>query len=671
MTRVRNVWRFVTKLPGRTPLRAKLIVAELALVAIALAVISIVGLNTLRSYLLHEQDQAVMDQAFSGTLEVNSQNYLDAEFVRGPKPHHVSTRISADWVGGGKVYHVIYPISGYSLMGFGLPVAGPIVPTSPSWLQSGNTEVVNAASGNSQWDVVGVPLAALTPHGPVDGTLVVGINVSAVYTTIGRLARVDIVVSAILLAAALACGLVAMRRSLRPLNEIKLTADAVAAGDLALRVPELDPRTEFGGLGRSLNRMLGHIESRFHARSGSEHAARRSEERMRRLLTDVSHELRTPLTAIRSVAEYYRHRSASKPRDYRRAERSDIAFSSNGAHPGDGHPDGATPSDLEKVIYRVEQESGRMADLVEDLLVLAQLDQHGVAEAWPVDLRTLTTDAVQLARAENPDRGIDLIADEAGQLEVTGDEVRLRQAVENLIANARSRAPDGTHVEVRIKSASRAALPDEAWLSAPDDGRPAATDEDGEPSMAVIEVTDNGLALTGEQVTNAFEPIYRHSYGKDAASSGLGLAIVAAVATAHDGAVWVSAERGQQTTFCVALPLRRPVQEAGPDDQPAPGLAEIAAAMTPLAEPGQHHGSGVTDVSGAAPSNPEVWLDSGPVDEISFLGSGPQSSPRRAQRGLAVRAAEEADMHQQRVQLVQRDAVEPAVRQRPDLLVAK
>jgi two-component system, OmpR family, sensor kinase len=670
-SRVRNTWRFVVKLPGRTPLRAKLIVAELALVAIAMAVLSVIGLNTLRGYLLHQQDQAVTAQAYDGTVEINSQNYLDGEFTRGPKPHHVSTRISADWVGAGKVFHVIYPVSGYSLMGFALPIAGPNVPTNPAWLQASKPEVVSAASGNGHWDVIGVPLAAVTPHGVIDGTLVVGLNVTPVYNTIAKLARVDIAVSAILLAAALAAGLVAMRRSLRPLNEIKLTADAVAAGDLAQRVPELDPRTEFGGLGRSLNRMLGHIESRVHARSGSEHAARRSEERMRRLLTDVSHELRTPLTAIRGVAEYYRHRSASKARDYRRAGRSDTAFSGNEAHPAGGSPDGAAPTDLEKVVYRVEQESRRMADLVEDLLVLGQLDQHGVPETWTLDLQTLATDAVQAARAEAQDRGIDLIAGDADPLEVNGDSARLRQALDHLIGNARSRAPDGTNVEVRIRPARRAELPDEpAPLATGDDEREGAPEHDSEPSMALIEVTDHGAALTDEQITNAFERVYRHGYAKDSAGSGLGLAIVAAIAAAHGGAAWVAAERVHQTTFCVAFPLRRTVPEAGQDERPSPGFAEIAAAMTPLAEPGQHHGPGVSDVWGAAPSNPDGWLDPGPVDEISFLCSGPQGRPRGGHGGLTVGGAEQADVHEQRVQLVQRDAVAPAVRERPDLLVA-
>src|SRR5580693_3901197 len=134
------------------------------------------------------------------------------------------------------------------------------------------------------------------------------VDVSSVYSAIGQLTSLDLIVSGLLLLVILVVGIAVIRASLRPLTDIEKTAGAIAAGDLTRRVPDLDPRTEVGRLGRSLNTMLSQIETAFDARAQSELAARRSEERMRQFVADASHELRTPLTAIRGFAEYYRQR---------------------------------------------------------------------------------------------------------------------------------------------------------------------------------------------------------------------------------------------------------------------------------------------------------------------------------------------------------------------------
>src|SRR5262249_24214109 len=174
---------------------------------------------------------------------------------------------------------------------------------------------------------------------------------------------------------------------------------AMASGELARRVPDRDPRTEVGRLGRSLNAMLAQIEAAFHARAKSEAAARWSEERMRQFVADASHELRTPLTAIRGYAEYYRQRGGGG-NGARHAPPTRTALSPAGGR--------LTEPDMDRIMQRVEQESARMGVLVEDMLLLARLDQQRPLERRPVDLLTLTADAVQDARMIAPSRKIEL-----------------------------------------------------------------------------------------------------------------------------------------------------------------------------------------------------------------------------------------------------------------------
>ena len=155
-------------------------------------------------------------------------------------------------------------------------------------------------------------------------------------TTLAWLAKIDLMVSAVVLVALAVVGIAIVRTSLRPLTDIEQTAGAIAAGDLSRRVPDRDPRTEVGRLGRSLNAMLAQIESAFHARAESEASARRSEERMRQFVADASHELRTPLTAIRGYAEYYRQRGGVGVEPA--APAPDRATASARRHPGRGSP---------------------------------------------------------------------------------------------------------------------------------------------------------------------------------------------------------------------------------------------------------------------------------------------------------------------------------------------
>jgi two-component system OmpR family sensor kinase len=303
--------------------------------------------------------------------------------------------------------------------------------------------------------------------------------------------------------------------------------------------------------------MLAQIESAFHARERSEASARRSEERMRQFVADASHELRTPLTAIRGYAEYYRQRggldNGSHPAGGP-AHESSRQPTFNGAAPdtapagsaGTGDPDliggpasagPLTGPDMDRIMERVEQESSRMGGLVEDMLMLARLDEQRPIEWRPVDLLTLTADAVQDARIVAPTRAIDLTVGAGTAFLVLGDEGRLRQVISNLMSNALTHTPEGSPISVRIHAGQQA-------------GSPPV------PS-AVLEVMDHGPGLTPEQASRVFERFYRadQARGRRTGGSGLGLAIVNALVAAHDGTVSVDTGPGRGATFRITLPL--------------------------------------------------------------------------------------------------------------------
>jgi two-component system OmpR family sensor kinase len=326
------------------------------------------------------------------------------------------------------------------------------------------------------------------------GTLIVAIPMTDVSATLRRLLAVEVVVGGIVLGAVAALALWLVRLGLRPLGGIGETAGAIAAGDLSRRVEPDDERTEVGRLGRALNAMLAQIEEAFEER-------RASEARLRRFVADASHELRTPLTSIRGYAELFRR----------------------GAD--------ARPTDLAKSMARIEEEASRMGVLVDDLLLLARLDQGRPLERRPVDLAAVVADAVEGARAVEPDRPIELASD--GPVELAGDEHRLRQVADNLLDNVRVHTPAGTPVRVRVAS---------------------------EGEEAVLEVADEGPGLAPEVAGRAFERFVRGdpSRSRGTGGAGLGLSIVAAIVEAHGGRVTATERDGGGAAFEVRLPLGGP-----------------------------------------------------------------------------------------------------------------
>ncbi len=471
-------------LSGRTPLRVKMITALLALVAIALVVISAVGLTQFSGYLQGQSGGQVTDIYNSRIYKLNSSQ---GGIGGGPGLD------SNDFGYYGPYLVELLNAQGQLVQGFGPTTfggsspPGPSVPTSASWLQANQGQLTTVAGqgGSASWQVIAKPITVtltndLTQQSAASQRviLVVGTSLANIDHTVAWLRRIDLLVSVVIMIALAVVGVAIVQTSLRPLTDIERTAEAIAAGDLSRRVPDRDPRTEVGRLGRSLNTMLARIESSFDAQSRSEAAARRSEERMRQFVADASHELRTPLTAMRGYAEYYRQRGGISEEPAAAAPEPGNAPALNGT-PGRGSPGHSGGqlgrADLDRIMQRVEQESARMGVLVEDMLLLARLDQQRPLERRPVDLLTLAADAVQDARIIAPDRAIDLSVGSATAFLVLGDEVRLRQVIGNLMSNALNHTPDGTPVSVRILAGPRQPVP----IGGAGGRRPGTGDERG------------------------------------------------------------------------------------------------------------------------------------------------------------------------------------------------
>jgi two-component system OmpR family sensor kinase len=513
-------WQKARRIPGRVPLRIKLITSVLVLVGIALSVISVASILLFRDYQLRHANQQVTAVFYETLDNLGSRG--------GPRPGDVMS------IGS---YLIAVRPAGSTLNSPYGPISMPDVPTSTAWLSANGGKLVDveAVTGTDNWRVITQQVTYRTVDqftGQVSrqrATLIVGVDLGDINGTIRRLAYIDVIVSGIILVALAVVGIALVRASLRPLTDIEQTAQAIASGDLSQRVPDRDPRTEVGRLGRSLNAMLAQVEAAFHAREKSEAAARRSEERMRQFVADASHELRTPLTAIRGYAEYYRQRGGMG--------NGARHVAPSGAEPSLADGGQLTEPDLDRIMQRVEQESARMGVLVEDMLLLARLDQQRPIERRPVDLLTLAADAVQDARMIAPQRRIELTVGSGAAFLVLGDEARLRQVISNLMSNALTHTRDGTPIDLRI-------------LAHGPDGQLTV------PSVT-LEVADQGPGLSKEQADRVFERFYRgdQARGRRTGGAGLGLAIVAALVTAHGGTTGVNTAPGGGATFWITLPL--------------------------------------------------------------------------------------------------------------------
>jgi two-component system OmpR family sensor kinase len=580
-------WGAGKRLSDRTPLRTKLITSVLVLVIMALAAISFASVYVLRSYLTTAHDQQIVG-VFQG-IERSPDTAFQNKAANIAYPVQGNPYVYAGvQEAGSQLSPASAPFLGGGQMPGSQQQSLPNIPSTAAWAKanSGQMLTVGAQSGFDSWRVITAPVTI----GSVTGTLVVGYDLGNITAEIQRLTTVDVIVSVAVIVVLTVVAIGVVRANLRPLNDIELTAGQIASGHLDHRVPEGDPRTEIGSLGRSLNTMLSQIERAFHAQGQAEQAAHQSEERMRRFVADAAHELRTPLTTIRGFAAHYRQRGgassmrpgAPEPNSSFRTDAADSGPST--ASPAAGlRQDGMSPEDLDHLVGRVEAEATRMGLLVEDLLTLARLDQQRPLTKSPVDLLTLAADAVQDARIVSPGRPIDLIVAPGTAFLVDGDEPRLRQVLANLVNNAITHTPAGTPVRVKIargtleapatdRAGSAGGAGDDSW-----GGSASAADASGgasrEVPAIVLDVEDDGPGMSAEQAQRVFERFYRADAARNRASggTGLGLAIVAGLVSAHGGTVSVRTAPGQGADFQVKLPLSPDALAADdPDDDDLP-----------------------------------------------------------------------------------------------------
>ena len=472
-------------------LQSRVLLGMVAIVAVVVAAAVLITGAT-RSYLIDQVDRR-LDSAAPAVA-----------FFSGPLPGDFTPGTGG--APGGQVQGQATPSSELSSIYFGQISADGIVSTvatpglaGPNASEpvvdvgqaqraaSGGAFTVDAADGRGHYRLV----AQDAPDGTV---FLVGLPLDDVEAAVDRLIAVE--VAAVVLVAG-AAGLVAfwvLRLGVRPIKAMTGTAIAIADGDLSRRVEESSPRTEAGRLATALNVMLGRIEQSFAARTASEN-------RMRRFVADASHELRTPLTTIRGYAELYC---------------------------GGGL---ATDGALDDAMRRTEQEAARMGALVDDLVVLARLDETRALEQEPVDLATIATDVVADARRLDPGRPITLTTPVAGApaAVVVGDDGALRQVLGNLMGNALGHTEPSTPVTVEV------------------------TRQDQEVCVAV---SDEGPGMDVTDASHAFERFYRADASRTRANggSGLGLSIVQALVEGHGGRVDLDTSPGAGVTVVVRLP---------------------------------------------------------------------------------------------------------------------
>jgi two-component system OmpR family sensor kinase len=462
---------------GRLSLRARLLLAVIALATVGLVAANVATYSSLRSFLLDRTDSSLEETAHS----------LRRPGGDGPAPPGVAVQVrSLDGT------EVLATLESSRFPGQETP--SPVLPETidPPTEPDGPEVVRYFTVPGEDGDRYRVR-ASISPA--ASAMLVVATSLADVDSTLDRLLLIELIVTVLVIAGLVALGLWLVRLGLRPLDAIGDTAAAIAAGDLSRRVERADDRTEVGRLGQSLNAMLTQIESAFRAQEASER-------KLRRFVADASHELRTPLAAVRAYAELFDRGAAKRP------------------------------DDLERSMTGISRESERMSLLVDDLLLLARLDDGRPLERVPVQLDEVVGEAVETAQAVEPDRPIELDTDPAV---VIGDRDRLRQIVDNLLSNVRAHTPPGTPVSVSVRRQN---------------------------GTAEIAVTDSGPGLEEEHLAHVFERFYRADSSRARASGGvgLGLAIVAAVAEAHGGRVSARSTPGGGATFEIALPL------AGQDD---------------------------------------------------------------------------------------------------------
>ncbi|MFF7309125.1 ATP-binding protein [Streptomyces sp. NPDC008137] len=515
----------------RASLRGRVLLLAVTLLTVGFTAFSLVSGNALRAYLEDRVDAQLRAAAevFSLLPPTAAGRGADrrltpglADFSTDVLGNPVITYVDDD----GAVERSIDSLAGTHR---NENAAGPALPPLTSTAvtaHGGRPFTVDSTKGDGGWRVIALPRVARpglthalgTGRDHTSGAVIVSASLTEVDVTVGKMWRTYGITGTCLLGVLAVAGWFAVRSGLRPLSRIEQTAAEIAGGDLTRRVPELSgANTEMGRLAAALNGMLGQIEAAFAARA-------ESEARMSRFVADASHELRTPLAGIKGLTDLHRM----------------------GALPG--------RQDIDATMTRIARESERLTRLVEDMLLLARLDEesgptaatgHGeqgsalpaALDLNPMDLRTLAADALHDVRALDPTRPVTLTGPNGegppASAPALADEARLRQVVTNLVGNAVTHTPPGTPVRIGVGTLGE---------------------------CAVLEVADQGPGLTEEQSARIFERFYRadSSRTRSTGGSGLGLAIVRSLVTAHAGRVEVHSSPGRGATFRARLPSHPP-----------------------------------------------------------------------------------------------------------------
>ena len=475
-------------------LRNRLILATLGLAAIAIAASDFAASNSLRTFLINQADSQLNEVVQTSMLRldragIDSANQDDEGGENGFRPLRplgavpTTTAVTLLDISG----NVIGRIGGEFANSIDL---NEFKKLTPEKVDSLNELPFTISGDDGETDIRAI--ARSLPSG--EGTVVISVALDSVEKTVAGLRGIFILISFIVLISIAIVARSLIKLTLRPLNQIEKTAAAIAEGDLSARLPEVNSRTEVGRLTGSLNTMLSRIEESFTIRTESEN-------KLRRFVADASHELRTPLTAIRGFAELHRQ----------------------GAVVGE--------EKTKELVSRIEKESIRMSSLVEDLLLLARLDQSRELTFDPVDINHLVKEAVASAQAAGPGYEI-TVSSTNDEVFVLGDSMRIHQAIANLLANARTHTPVGTKIAVNISQGDL---------------------------ETKISISDNGPGLSEEDQKRVFERFFRADPSRvrvGGEGSGLGLAIVDAVMKAHGGRVEVNSKIGAGATFTIVFPQK-------------------------------------------------------------------------------------------------------------------
>ncbi len=495
-------------------IRRRLVVAVIVIAALGLVTADLVTWTQLRSYLYGRADQELTQGADQGAF------YLYQAARRGIPVHYdilgkrVVPDIAVMLIGpGGKVIYsraAGLPFAAQPLPRLPkvLPVRPLAAPRSRDGKQHGRALYAAYHPLGYDFDVPartgGAPPYRSQAVAVPGGVLVVASSLGPLDATLSSLATTELAVTLGLLVLLALATWWAVRLGLRPLDQMTSTAEEIAVGQLHRRVREGKVKGEVARLATALNAMLGRIE---HA-VAEQHA---SEGRLRQFIADASHELRTPVTAIQGYAELFRRGALEDPASRARATSA------------------------------IEHEALRMGKLVDELLLLARLDQGRPLEHMPVDLSLVARQVVEDAMVSEAPHPVSVSATEPAV--VMADEHRLYQLVGNLVRNAFQHTPTGTPIAISVRT---------------------------EGAMARLAVSDQGPGISASDRAHIFDRFYRGSGARSNArsqGSGLGLPIVAAIAQAMGGRAMVANgpgatnrpvagdEAGQGARFEVVLPL--------------------------------------------------------------------------------------------------------------------